>query len=87
MYVPREIGVIFVMPQTVVLIVAAWGANQAVWSNHYADGAPYPFAFIAADQLPVLLIAILHTVAIIHTYWPARTNRMHSYYSQYNDFV
>ena len=50
-------------------LVAAWGGLNAVIESQYADGVTRPAEFIFTDQLPVMLIAILHTVALIEMPW------------------
>lgn len=58
-------GLLEVLPQQSVLVVSAVGACEAVWLAHYADGVPRPRAFIAADQVPAVLIAAAHTLALV----------------------
>ena len=85
--VPSQWTLLAVLPQQAVLTVSAWSAAAAMWAAHYADGVPRPRGFIVADQAPVVLTAILHTLAVVemhkrHTrvgdcpgcWWPARSN-------------
>ena len=58
-------GVGLMLPQQIVLITSAAGAIQAMALSSFADGVVRPAAFIIADQLPVVLVAIAHTVAIV----------------------
>ena len=53
------------LPQQTVLVASALHVCLLVWSQHYADGIIRPFFFMAADQLPVVLIAIVHTAALL----------------------
>ena len=52
------------IPQQGAVIATAGGAIAAVISGHYADGVMRPAAFILADQLPSILIAVFHTFAV-----------------------
>ncbi|SRR6266571_428782 len=53
------------LPQQGLLSVSAFGAVVAVIYAHYGDGVPRPRLFIFADQAPVILTMLLHTVAVI----------------------
>lgn len=57
--------ILHLIPQQVVLIVSAYAALWAVFSGHYADGTIRHWAFILADQVPQILVAIFHTAAIV----------------------
>jgi hypothetical protein len=61
-------GLIEVLPQQGVLLVSALGACEAVWNSTYADGVPRPRAFIAADQIPAVFIAVAHSLSVIHCF-------------------
>jgi len=64
------------IPQQGAVIATAGGAIAAVISGHYADGVMRPWAFILADQLPSILIAVFHTLALFDLAgmlkWPLR---------------
>jgi hypothetical protein len=70
---PGEWSLVLLMPQQILLYVAAWGGLQAVVDGQYADGVLRPYAFILTDQLPVMLLALLHTLAILEMPWSDRT--------------
>ena len=53
------------LPQQGLLVITAVGALTAMIGGHYADGVPRSHLFIAADQLPAVLVAVLHTIAIL----------------------
>ena len=53
------------MPQQLTLLLSAVNAIQCVVSGTFADGVVRPWAFILADQLPSILAAALHTVAVL----------------------
>lgn len=57
--------VLLLIPQQLVLMAAAGGAIESMWLGQFADGILRPMAFIAADQIYSVVIAIGHTVAII----------------------
>ena len=55
----------FLIPQQILLGLSFGTASQAVALQQYADGVLRPWAFIAADQAPTLLLAVVHFIAII----------------------
>lgn len=57
------------LPQTAVLIGASAGGLYAVMVSHYADGVLRPWPFILADQLPTILLALLHFIAVCAVVW------------------
>ena len=62
---PGRWGVVLMLPQQCMLFLSAGGALAAMWAAHFPDGYVASRAFIAADQSPAVLIAILHTWAIV----------------------
>ncbi len=55
------------MPQQVVLVLSGVGAIESIWLAQFADGVLRPHAFIMADQVYSIYLAIGHTVAISQT--------------------
>ena len=55
------------LPQQFILGVSAMGALEAMYNSTFADGVWRPRAFLIADQIPVVLIAVFHTIAIIRS--------------------
>lgn len=53
------------VPQQFFLLLAAGGALMAVYHGTYADGVVRTSAFIAADQAPWILAALLYSASII----------------------
>jgi hypothetical protein len=53
------------LPQQAILTVSAYAAAAAVVAAHYGDGVIRPRPFILADQAPVILVFVLHTVAVV----------------------
>lgn len=53
------------LPQQFVLFVSAGAGVQSIALGHYAVGVPRPMAFIAVDQLPVILLALCYTVVVL----------------------
>lgn len=53
------------LPQQTVLLMSAGAGLWATSIGHYADGVIRPWGFILADQLPVILLALLYTVAVL----------------------
>ena len=58
------------MPQQFLLMASATGAVQAVVAGHFGDGAVYSRWFIAPDQSPAILLAVLHTLCLIRVFAP-----------------
>jgi hypothetical protein len=58
------------LPQQGMLSVSAMASAVAVARGRYGDGVVRPRLFITADQAPVILTMVLHTVAIIAIYMP-----------------
>lgn len=56
---------LLLIPQQILLVVSAAGGITAALRGHYADGVARPWQFILGDQLPVILIALLYTTAIL----------------------
>ncbi len=56
------------IPQQILLLMAAGSALNSILLSSYADGVLHPRLFIAADQSPAILIAILHIFAILELY-------------------
>ena len=57
--------VLFLLPQQMLLVISAVGAAKAMWLSQFADGVIRPREFLIADQIPVILTAIFHTLAIL----------------------
>jgi hypothetical protein len=57
--------VLLLIPQQILLLLSATGAFEAMWLGQFADGVVRPNAFIVADQIGGVLLAVGHTVAII----------------------
>jgi hypothetical protein len=57
--------VLMLLPQQLVLLMSAGAGIYASAVHHYADGIPRGWPFILADQLPIILAAMLYTVAIL----------------------
>ena len=62
---PARFSLLAVLPQQALLIMSASAAIQAMARSSFADGVVRPRAFLIADQLPAVLIAVLHTAAIL----------------------
>lgn len=54
-----------VLPQQFMLVLSAGAATSAMVNSHFADGVTRPRAFIVADQIPAILIAIFHIIVVI----------------------
>ncbi len=62
---PRRLTLALLLPQQAVLSISAMSAVIAVITSRYGDGVPRPWYFILADQAPVILTMVLHTIAVV----------------------
>jgi hypothetical protein len=62
---PRRVTLALLLPQQAVLSISAMSAITAVVAGRYGDGVPRPWYFILADQAPVILTMVLHTIAVV----------------------
>jgi hypothetical protein len=56
---------LLLVPQQLTLLLSAGAGMYATIVQHYADGAPRAWPFILADQFPVILAALLYTIAVL----------------------
>jgi hypothetical protein len=63
------------VPQQAILSVSAVSAIVAVLYSRYGDGVERPWHFILADQAPVILTVVLHTIAVVQLHLPRRADR------------
>ena len=59
------VRVVLIMPQHVALWVSVAGVVYAMWLGAFADGTVRDHWFLIVDQMPVVLIAIGHHVALL----------------------
>lgn len=59
------------LPQQAVLSVSAVSAIVAVIYSRYGDGVERPWHFILADQAPMILTVVLHTIAVVQLHLPS----------------
>lgn len=62
---------LLLLPQSYIVILAAYGPLMGVLHGHYADGVARPWSFIAADQINAILIAGFHQTS----YWLVHVGR------------
>lgn len=58
-------GIICAVPQQLLLLESANRAILCIYAGSFADGVIRPRMFIFVDQLPAMLLAFFHTVALI----------------------
>lgn len=75
---PSLKGLLLCTPQQFLTMLSAVGAIECMARQAYADGVPRPFAFIFADQLPAVLAAVIHTVALVDYYGKGLAEWFHS---------
>ncbi|HEU5160220.1 MAG TPA: hypothetical protein VFU43_24700 [Streptosporangiaceae bacterium] len=61
----RTVSLALLLPQQAVLSISAMSAILAVIDGQYGDGVSRPWYFILADQAPVILTMVLHTIAVV----------------------
>lgn len=59
------VRVILILPQQVVLWFSVVGAGHAMYLGQFADGTIRSHWFLIVDQVPVILIAMGHTAALL----------------------
>ena len=64
----RNTGLLLVLPQQAALVMSAVSVAGLIAGSHYADGVIRPWEFIAADQSGGIILAVMHTGAIIDRY-------------------
>jgi uncharacterized membrane protein YgcG len=64
---PMSALCMLLVPQQVVLLCSAFAGVYAVLCQRYADGTPASWAHILVDQSPVIMMALLYTVALIES--------------------
>jgi hypothetical protein len=64
------LAMLALMPQQGLLSVSAMASVLAVAAGKYGDGVVRPRLFIMADQAPIILTLVLHTLAVVLTYMP-----------------
>lgn len=64
----RKRDIILLIPQSLLLLLSAYGAINAMILGQFADGVVRPFQFLIADQSPAVITAILHMVAVVAMY-------------------
>lgn len=62
-------GFFLLLPQQFFVLVSLGGAIVAVLAGQFADGTVRPWGFIAADQSWTLLVAVLHSWALLAHRW------------------
>lgn len=62
---PMLRSLVLVLPQQMFLMISAVGAVVAISKSQFADGVLRPWQFIATDQVPAILAAVLHTLALV----------------------
>lgn len=55
---------LLMIPQQMMLVISAAGALQAMISGSFADGVIRTHSFLIADQLPAILVATGHFIAV-----------------------
>jgi len=64
-FMPMPLSVMLLLPQQTLLQMSAAAAVGAMVASQFADGVTRPRGFITADQIHIVLAALLHAAAII----------------------
>ena len=59
------VRIFLLLPQQVILWFSLVGAIDAMWLGQFADGVERPHWFLIVDQIPVVLVALGHTAALL----------------------
>ena len=54
--------------QQILLYMSAGDVMECVLKGQYADNAVYPWEFIASDQIHNIVMALVHTVAVLYVF-------------------
>ena len=57
--------IVALLPQQVLITLAAAGALVAIVDSQFADGVVRSRYFIGADQAPIIIAAVLHSAAVM----------------------
>lgn len=71
-FVPTRWLSLLLIPQQLTLLLSAGIGIQATIVQEYADGTVRSWAHIACDQAPIVVIAILYTIAVLETLDPPK---------------
>jgi hypothetical protein len=66
---------LWLIPQQIFLLLSALSAISSSFNWHYPDGTFKPGVFIFADQLPMMLLAVVYTFVITRHYGQTNGNR------------
>ena len=58
-------SLIFCFPQQILLLLNSLSCLICIFRQEYSDGVTRPFAFILTDQLPFILLSIVHFLALL----------------------
>lgn len=57
---------VFLFVQQFILVLSAFGAGSAIYKGHFADLVVRSRSFLLDDQIPHILIALLHTLNLLY---------------------
>lgn len=63
-----SLSLCLILPQQFILVVSALASTIAIFNGHFADGVEHSWALMAIDQLPIIILAIMHTFSIMDKY-------------------
>ena len=61
-------GYLLVLPQQALIVMSGAASLHAILQSQYGDGVIRPWEFIAADQIPPILLSFFHTFAVLSHY-------------------
>ena len=74
------ISLLFLCPQQLLMLLSGSSSINAALKGEYANGVVLPHMFILSDQLPIVIAAIVHTLAMLDRYSGWKTG--HSWQEQ-----
>lgn len=81
----QRLAFAMLIPQQFVMLISATTALNCIHKSQFADGLPYDWLFIAADQCYVFVIGVCHTCLIVEVYiWEGVRDWWNTESSQYS---
>lgn len=69
LFVHKKYSIFFLLPQSAVLWLGAYGAWKAMTLGMFADGVIRSHEFLITDQAPAVIAAIFHTAAVLNKFF------------------
>ena len=67
-YAPKRDTLYLLLPQSISLVLACWGAMEAVMIQHSPDGAFRSHFTMLAAQAPIMVVTAFHSISAVLNY-------------------